>query len=238
VGYALDLGCGTGSRDRDKFKDDIVDEIAGIDVSQKCLEEARLLAKQNNFRISYRKEDINEIDLEKNQFDFIFSCHSFHHFFKLEHIMKEVSKGLKDHGLFILEEYIGPSRFQWNRQQLELINNMLTLIPKKYRKYKSGFLKKEHWRPTPEEVRNVSPFEAIRSSDIIPLFYKYFDVLHHKNLGGTIQHLLYMGIIHNFDEREKEANEIIRCIDKLETILIENKEILSGFALLVGKKKL
>lgn len=237
VSLALDMGCGTGSRDRKLLNDNVVDEIIGIDISKKSLEEAKMLAEKGNLKISYKEEDINKVNLEKNRYDLIFSCHSFHHFFQLEYIMKEISNGLKDDGLFILEEYVGPSLFQWSDKQLELTNNMLALIPKKYRRNRTGILKGNHTKPSPQEVKNISPFEAIRSSEIVPLFYKHFNVLYHRNLGGTIQHLLYASIIHNFNENDEEANQIIKCIDTIETILIENREIPSDFALLVGKKK-
>jgi hypothetical protein len=51
-------------------------------------------------------------------------------------------------------------------------------------------------RPTVEDVVAASPFESIRSAEIVPLFERGFRS-HRRNLGGTIQHLLHNGIIHN-----------------------------------------
>jgi len=231
----LDLGCGTGTRTL-LFLELGFKRAIGYDLSSERISEARDLASKRNFIAKFEVADVNSLRLEHNRFDLIISCHSFHHFQKLERIMAAVSRALKPSGLFILEEFVGPSLFQWSDEQLTITNNLLALLPEKYRIYQTGTTKLVHGRDTPEAVRAVSPFEAVRSSEIVPLFYKNFEVLHHSHLGGTIQHLLYAGIIHNFKDGDPDAERIINNVDNLESFLIARKTIPSDFDLIVGRK--
>jgi len=231
----LDLGCGTGTRTL-QFLELGFKHATGYDLSSERISEARELASMRNLIAKFEVADVNTLRLEKNRFDLVISCHSFHHFQELERIMAEVSRALKPGGLFILEEYVGPSLFQWSDEQLMITNSLLALLPEEYRIYQIGTIKLAHARDTPEAVRAVSPFEAIRSSEIVPLFYKNFEVMHHNHLGGTIQHLLYAGIIHNFKDGDPDAERIINSIDNLESLLITSKTIPSDFDLIVGKK--
>ena len=86
-------------------------------------------------------------------------------------------------------------------------------------------------------MQNASPFEAIRSADIVPLFRHRFSVLHEIPLGGTIERLLFDGILHNFRPGDEDADAIIRAIDHIESILIASGALPSDVMLLVGKKK-
>ena len=95
-------------------------------------------------------------------------------------------------------------------------------IPRRYRTLRSGAVKPYEGRPTVGDVVAASPFESIRSAEIGPLFERYFHVLHRKNLGGTIQHLLYNGIVHNFTPGDPEAEAILRNVWQTEDDLIDS----------------
>jgi hypothetical protein len=86
------------------------------------------------------------------------------------------------------------------------------------------------------DVVAASPFESIRSAEIVPLFERYFRMVHRRNLGGTIQHLLYNGIAHNFTPGEPEGERIVRGIFETEDALIDSGLLPSDFQLLVGAR--
>ena len=87
------------------------------------------------------------------------------------------------------------------------------------------------------KLSEVCPSEAIRSDEIVSLFLKYFDPIHHKRLGGTIQHLLYSGIIHNFPDNDSDIDRLIDSIDGIESKLIELDALPSDFVLLIGRRR-
>lgn len=90
-------------------------------------------------------------------------------------------------------------------------------------------------RPTVADVVAASPFESIRSAEIEPLFRRCFDVVAIRNLGGTLQHLLYNGIVHNFTS--PRAEEYVRAIYETEDALIDRGLLPSDFMLLVGRRR-
>ena len=114
---------------------------------------------------------------------------------------------------------------------------LLALIPKPLRPYANGIEKAAEGRSTPEEVIRVCPSEAIRSDEIVPLFHKTFDVVHDQKVDGTIQYLLYSGIIQNFPDHVPEVDRMIDAIDSLETRLINAGVLPSDSVVLITKKR-
>jgi SAM-dependent methyltransferase len=231
---ALELGCGQGAQIIDLVQGGFARIGMGID-----LEESRFAAKPDAVkrRVKFVAQDINALNLEPNSYDLIFALQSFHHFENMEHIMEVVERALTPRGFFVLDEFVGPRRFQWTEDQLRITANLLGLMPAELRWYAHGLEKRAEGRSTPEEVIRVCPSEAIRSDEIVPLFGRYFDVVYHKHMGGTIQHLLYSGIVHNFPDNHLPTDHLIDCIADLESLLIERGVVSSDFDLLIGRKR-
>lgn len=53
-----------------------------------------------------------------------------HHITNLEHLLEQVRIALCPGGLFVVLEYVGPSRFQWSDKVDYLMNRMLAALPK------------------------------------------------------------------------------------------------------------
>jgi SAM-dependent methyltransferase len=234
---SLDLGCACGFRSLGLFKVGGAQHIEGIDISDDMIAEAEKLRQGLGAPGRFWKADVNACDLPPNTYDLIFSCHSFHHFLELEHVMRQVHNALTVEGLFLLEEFVGPTQFQWAEQQMDLVRAMLALLPAELRLLRSGVRKDEEPVLPPDVLDAASPFEAIRSADIVPLFERHFDVVVAQSLGGTIQHLLYNGIIHNFDPDDPRACRYIEAVFEVEDALIDAGLLPADFMLLIGKRK-
>jgi len=234
---SLDLGCGAGGRSIVVYKNGASRYIEGLDVSEDRIAEGERIRRELGILGSFQVTDTNYVKLPAEAYDLVFSCHSFHHFFELEHIMEQVHQSLTPRGLFILEEFVGPTQFQWTDQQIEIVRSLMSLVPEKLRRFRWGAVKMLEGRPTPAEVIAVSPFESIRSAEILALFKEYFDLFHAKTLGGTIQHLFYNGIAHNFDPRDRDAVRILRGIWEAEDALIDSEMLPSDFMVLIGRRK-
>ena len=66
----------------------------------------------------------------------------------------------------------------------------------------------------------MCPSEAIRSNEIPAQFALHFDPIAQLQLGGTIQHLLYSGIVHNFPDNDEATDLMIDSVDAVESSLI------------------
>jgi ubiquinone/menaquinone biosynthesis C-methylase UbiE len=233
---SLDLGCGSGMLSKRLYDAGATREVEGMDASAERIQEAERIRASIGAPGRFLVGDANVLDLSPESYDLIVSAHSFHHFLELERVMDQVLRALTPRGLFILEEFVGPTQFQWTDAQIEITKNLTALLPERYRRFRRGDIKPYEARPTVEDVVAVSPFESIRSAEIVPLFERYFQVLHRRNLGGTIQHLLYNGIIHNFTPDEPEADVFVYSIRLIEDALIDSGMLPSDFQLLVGMR--
>jgi SAM-dependent methyltransferase len=232
---SLDLGCGAGMNSLRVFASKASARIEGIDISEERVRQGEKQREEAGAPGGFRVADVNNAEFEPDSYDLIFSCHSFHHFLHLERIMEQTRKALTSRGLFVLEEYVGPTQFQWTDEQMEIVRALLGFLPDRMKTYRWGAIKEREGRPAPAEVEAVSPFEAIRSAEILPLFEKYFDVVVCRKLGGTIQHLLYNGIMHNFVGQE--SVRLIEAVCGVEDALIDEDILPSDFMLLAGCRK-
>src|SRR4029453_13057399 len=112
---------------------------------------------------------LNTIRLEPDSYDVVFGVSSIHHVERLEHVFEQVRRALRPGGYFYLDEYIGPSRFQWTDDQLRLMNEQLELLPPQLRRdvREPGKLKQRVERRTLQFMKESDPSEAVRSSEIV-----------------------------------------------------------------------
>src|SRR6185503_14217681 len=100
---------------------------------------------------------------------------------------------MKPEATLIVNEYVGPNRFQFTDRQLEIMNALLAALPKRLR---GSYDRKE--RPDLAFMIDHDPSEAVRSEDLLPMIAERFEVMESKKSGGTIlMHLLY-DIVQNF----------------------------------------
>ena len=234
---SLDLGCGSGGQSFSVHADGAAIVLEGVDISEDRIAEAERIRRERGIPGSFRVDDSNTSEFPPSRYGLIFSSHSFHHFLRLEHIMEQVHKALLPSGLFVLDEFVGPTQFQWTDEQIDLVRSLTSLVPERLRRFRWDTIKTFEGRPTPAEVVAISPFESIRSAEILPLFEKYFQPVAIRKLGGTIQHLLYNGIVHNFQPSDPDAVSSMRAIMSAEDALIDNDMLPSDFMLLVGCRR-
>jgi SAM-dependent methyltransferase len=238
----LVLGCGDGSLEKHGIALEVCDSFDAFDVSEKSIDFARNEAQKGGFapRVNYQTCDINQITLPENKYGITFCAMSLHHFSRLEHVLEQIKRSLKPDGLFIFNEYVGPSQFQWTDKQLQIINAILELLPEEYRKDLSRLgltVKKEVFRPAIEDMERIDPSEAIRSAEIIPLVGKHFTILEKVDYGGTLLHTLLHNIVGNFDTQKEEDVALLKLLHYLEMLLIKEEVLESDFTVVVAAKK-
>lgn len=237
----LSLGCGTGHRERMwaclcDFK-----KIEGYDISEGLIQKAREEATKKDFKgiLEYQAADILKLDFKENTYDAIFVEHSLHHFSPLEDLLVKINNCLKPDGFFVINEYVGPSRFQWTDRQLEIANGVLSILPNKYRRHVVyGHQIKKIIRPSKLSMILKDPSEAIESGEIMPLIEKTFDVVEIRPYYGAILHLLFDGIAGNFVEDDEETKRIFHLCLEIEDLMTETGEVDSDYVLAICRKRI
>ena len=200
---------------------------------------ARTLAEEEGFtHIQYRVGDLNKVSLEENTYDVIFGISSIHHIAELEAVYENVYRALKPNGYFYMDEFVGPSQFQWTDAQLEAVNEILKQIPERLRVGRSnpGTIRNRAVRPTIEEMNAIDPSEAIRSGEIIPLLSAHFPDFTLRGYGGNILHLLLEDIAGNFAETDVEAVDWLERIFAYEDRFLSRDGVGDDFAVIVAQK--
>lgn len=236
----LSLGCGCGLNESKwvmlgKFKN-----IDATDISEESIKHAKNKALNEGYGdvVNYRVADVYKSEIEKDIYDVIIVEHSLHHFSPLREILTKIHDSLKPDGYFIVNEFAGPTRFQWTDRQINAVNGLLSVIPARYRVlWNSDAVKFKTFRPSRLSMILKDPSEAVESGDIIPLLKEIFEVVELKSYGGNVLHLLFNGIAHNFMSGEPEAGRMLRFCFEAEDILLDCDDFQSDFVIAVCRKR-
>lgn len=197
---ALSLGCGEGDRELEWARLGVFAQITGVDISPEQIERATRNAKEAgldhlvSFHVADAQQALHEAE---GQCDVVLALNSLHHFSRLGEIMRLIARALGPGGLLIMDEYVGPSRFQWASGQMRAANALLTVLPEGHRTQRDGQVKSRVVRPSRLSMRLDDPSEAVESSSLIPALQEHFAILEEQPY-GSILHLALHGIAHNF----------------------------------------
>jgi SAM-dependent methyltransferase len=236
VERGLSLGCGSGRLEREAIALGVCRTFDALDISDEALVAAAGAAEQAGMgeHIDYRKADLNTVQLAPAAYDVVFAIQILHHVDALERLLDEVRSSLRPGGLFVVNEYIGPARFQWLDKTEALMNRVLALLPHEYKvNPKNGFVKERIDRAPAEEIARFDPSESIRSDEIVTTLEARFDVLYRADFGGTLLQFLLADIAANFSEDDPKDVALIDLMSLLEEILIAERVLPSDFAFFV-----
>jgi 2-polyprenyl-3-methyl-5-hydroxy-6-metoxy-1,4-benzoquinol methylase len=133
---ALSLGCGPGDRELEWARLGVFAQITGVDISPEQIERATRNAKEAgldgvlNFHVADARATLREAE---GAYDVVLALNSLHHFSHLGEITRLTARALGPGGLLIMDEYIGPSRFQWTSGQMRAANALLGVLPEGHR---------------------------------------------------------------------------------------------------------
>ncbi len=236
------VGCGTGALERHLARLNAFHRCDAFDISPAAIDVARQLAQNENVdTINYEVCDINEFEWPSRAYDAVWFNGSLHHIERLEETCSQLLKSLKPDGYIFLNEYIGPSRFDFTDRQREVIKAAFTLLPERMRKsfipnYPHTIMQSAPI-PDPRKVRKSDPSEAVRSVEIMGILQQYFNIIEYNEMGGTILQFLLSGIAGNFRSDSSDSMKLLRMLFTIEDILIEIGDIQSDFACVAARPK-
>ena len=234
---ALSLGSGTGKVELELSAMGDFASLEGIDISRRLTAEAGARAeREGRPEVRFICGDIAKMELAPAAYDLVFAHHSLHHFANVDRILRRVKGMLKPDGLLAFEEYVGPNRFQWRREQVEVINELLGRIPPRYRKRYGLSVEKVRVRaPGLLRMLLADPSEAVDSESILPCVQENFEILENKKMGGTLSCALFHDIAQNFAPSDAEALSFVRMVLEEERRLIDAGALQSDFAFVVAR---
>lgn len=227
----LVLGCGEGWLERAVAEWPFVAHIDAVDFAEHAVARAREAAG-GIAKIRYGVVDLNRDWLPPGSYDVVVAHSVLHHVEDLEHAYAQIERCMRPDATLIVNEYVGPNRFQYGDDVLSAINALLRVLPEQLRRPYDL-----RTRPTVAEMIANDPTEAVRSEELIAFTERAFDVRERKNIGGTIlQHLLY-DIVQNFRFEVPRERSLLQMLCTIEAMLVDRGRIPCDFAMFAARKK-
>jgi SAM-dependent methyltransferase len=214
--HGLTLGCGAGRCERDLISRGVGLSFHGIDISEHAVAKAREVAKEQGLPLTYDVADLNFVKLPEKTFDLVVAQTCLHHILFLEHVADQIWRSLKNDGYLWIHDFIGETQFQYDDKRLAIINQILAVLPEKLRKNTiTGRTTAEIKRPEPGCLG--SPFESIRSAEIIAVFQRWFMIEWKLEFDAFLRLVVPPGtrVAYLENEDTKGLFEILMLLDQL-----------------------
>lgn len=170
-------------------------------------------------RISLIKADTFSTVKKPATYDFIHWDNSLHHMTNTEQAVEWSFKVCKPGGMFFMNEYVGPSRFQWTSNMLVVANRIRNILPQQYffnpnnpmgigleqalrEMNPRAFYSRTVSVPSIDTMLQLDPSEAADSEHILPSVRKFFPDADITIIGGAVYHLALNDILQNFNESD------------------------------------
>ena len=199
----LSLGCGAGDwemRAAIRSKGGI--SIHLIDLSMDLLRKAVSVGEREGICVKTTVEDVNEVELPRDAYDFVLCRSSLHHFLELERLFEEIRKTLTKCGQFIVVgEWIGRNGLQVYPETEAVAQSLFDELPDRLRfnRYTEVVDSK-----IPNIDHSIDSFEAIRSEHIMPLLRANFSAYEYVTFDAFLSLLLDFRYGPNYDLTKTE----------------------------------
>ncbi|MFZ1867507.1 MAG: class I SAM-dependent methyltransferase [Steroidobacteraceae bacterium] len=234
---AVSFGCGSGDRELDWARRGVFASLTGLDLSPTRIAAARRAAQDAGLSklVSFEVADVASLSPDSGRYDVVLFEHSLHHFSNVTQVLEGVRRILKPDGLLIVDEFVGPRRFQWSAEQLAFADAVLTCLPRTLREMPGGHrVKTRNLRAGELLMWLNDPSEAIESDRIDLEIRRQFRILRGHPYGGTISHLVFHDIAHHFVGDAPDILRWIRLVLDTEDALLRLGVVPSDFACYVA----
>jgi SAM-dependent methyltransferase len=235
----LAVGSGLAFAEESLARGNFVEKVVAFEASEVAVTSARerfAIAGLAD-RIDIRCGDVMEAQLSDCEFDLVFVQAAIHHFYNIEEMFELFHRVLKPGGLIIYDEYVGPDHHMYEDHVMQTLDEINECLAPQFRHdVLRNSVREEVPSATLEWMMQMDPSEGVHASLILPLTYKFFDVVQRIDYGGTVMRPFFVGILPNFDFNDPKDQTIASLIIKMEELLVRNSVLPSYHTKIVGKK--
>lgn len=231
VDTALFIQCGNGWVERDFFRESLIKEVIGTDISPQMLEEAEREAAAIGMPARYIPMDTNTGDLDQFTVDWVVNHAALHHVAYIDRTVRQIAKLLlRTGGLFVAYDYTGPHRNQYPWKDWSEVLTLNASLPEKYRR--------DIQYPHMPTMLHMDPTEAIHSELILETVARYFDFEELTPIGGAVAYaLLFQNKALHADQNTPEGAAAIQQILDTDDLITGEDPARSYFNFWVAKPK-
>ena len=213
--HALSIGCGEAHKEIRLLQKGIVSSFDLFDLSSERLSKARQSAKDLNLssRINFNNSDFLS-QFPRKKYDLIYWHAALHHMLDVPEAVSWCKDSLREGGFFVFNEYVGPNRFQWPEDDLEIINDIRHTIPQsimKRAKNNGVKVKKLKRPPSLQRMIKTDPSEAADSERILTSIQRSFASVDMLRLGGIV-YMAALGDVVTYVQTPQEIAWLNACL--------------------------
>ncbi len=169
---AIAVACGNGRKEMRLVKKGMVEHITLYELAKNRIEEGKILAKNMGIenKVEFVYGNAFEMEKEKGKYDLVIWLNAIHHMMDTPMAIEWSKDMLISGGFFVMDDYVGPNRFQWPRIVMETCNKARAKFPKSIFNRSEQFPKKRHQvlRVVDQNlVSGVDPSEAADSARLL-----------------------------------------------------------------------
>jgi SAM-dependent methyltransferase len=179
------------------------------------------LYKENGFGdrvVSYREIGFDDTT-SNGSHDAVFWANPLHHMPDVQKAAEWSRRVLRNGGGFCMDEYVGPTRFQWTDRQMEEAKKIVRSIPRCFRVLLAepfGEIRSEARKPTIAGMIVMDPSEAGDSGSICKSLGEFFSDAVIGDFGGIGFFLAMHDFLPNLDgEKQAEILWLLMLADEL-----------------------
>lgn len=239
LGKGISVGCGIGVTEMKLIQEGIVSHFDLYELSEVRINKGLERAKELNIlnRIDYHNEDVFSC-IKDDSYDLVYWYDALHHMFDVDYTVKWCKQILKNEGIFCMNEYTGPSRFQFSDKTLEIATAIRNALPDKYffDPRNGNQFSRICYRPSASALAKDDPSEAADSGRIIESVIKYFPQAEIKKLGGIVYMRVLDDIICNFNENDLKDLQMLKALLDIDKALIQFPDVDNLYSAAVAQK--
>ena len=221
--HGISIGCGNASKEFNLLIQGIVEKFDLYELSDVRVSQGEQRAKELGIsdRVNFFCED-GFGKANRNKYDLFYWNNSLHHMLDVEDAIHKSKQMLIEGGMFAMDDFVGPSRFQWSEVNMKYVNRVRKILSDRFYDLQSGGkIESKVEIPTIERMIALDPTEAADSGNILPSLNKHFPDAEIILTGGCIYHSALNDVLVNFNDDDLILLESLLVLDDA---LIDKKE--------------
>lgn len=232
----ISVGCGEGIKEMRLLQEGFVKKFELYELSEVRIEKGRKIAQDRGLadRVQFHLADAFKSDAPQD-FDLVYWDNSLHHMFDTPAAVQWSYERLKLDGFFVMDDFVGPSHFQWTDLNLRVASQVRSILPSYYLdnpRNPGKQLPTTLGRPNLEKFLAIDPSEAADSSRILEAVTRWFPDAEITLTGGCIYHVGLNDVLGNIDD--DEDSNLLDMLLLVDDLCVELGE--THYAVAIAKK--
>ncbi|MEM7678303.1 MAG: hypothetical protein AAF449_20110, partial [Myxococcota bacterium] len=236
----VSVGGARGIKERAIIKAGLVEAMDIYELSDSRIRQGQAESKAANMedRIRYFREDAL-LTARKERYELVYWNNALHHMFDVFDAIAWSHAVLRRGGLFLMDDFTGPDRFQFSSASLDIASAIRAELPTKYLRH-ADHLDREYKKKLvsidPKALAAADPSEAADSGRILDAVKAYFPQADVVSMGGVVYNLALKDIVVNFDEADAGDRARLETLLSMDAVLDRNANIDTHYTIAIAFK--